>query len=99
MLSITCNYMYMYVVSVRRGFLFLLVLGMGCVFYGGTPWAFHINIKIIYCICFKLACADMPTSWPYIRHFNSLLLTSLSLTLPSKLPISILLDISNLIGV
>ena len=38
LLSFTCNY----VVSVRRGFLFLLVLGMGCVFfYCGTPWAFH----------------------------------------------------------
>ena len=40
LLSFTCNY----VVSVRRGFLFLLVLGKGCVFYCGTPWAFHILI-------------------------------------------------------
>ena len=33
---------YNYVVSVRRDFLFLLVLGIGCVIYCCTPWAFHI---------------------------------------------------------
>ena len=38
LLSFTCNY----VVSVQRGFLFHLVLGMGCVFYCGTHWAFNI---------------------------------------------------------
>ena len=31
LLSFSCNYEYMYEVSVRRGFLFLLVFGMGCV--------------------------------------------------------------------
>ena len=36
----TCNY----VVSVWRGFLFLWVLGMGCVILCDTPWAFHIII-------------------------------------------------------
>ena len=34
LLSFSCNY----VVSVRR------LLGIGCVFYCGTPWAFHIII-------------------------------------------------------
>ena len=36
----TCNY----VVSIRRGFLFLLVLGMGWLFNCGTPWALYINV-------------------------------------------------------
>ena len=31
-------------VSVRRSFLFLLVLGIGCLFYCGTPWAFHLIV-------------------------------------------------------
>ena len=42
LLSFTCNN----VVSVWRGFLFLLVPGMGCLFYSDTPWAFHIIILI-----------------------------------------------------
>ena len=32
------------IVSVRRGFFFLLVLGMGCIILCGTPWAFNIII-------------------------------------------------------
>ena len=40
LLSFTCNY----VVSIQRGFLFLLAIGMGCVIFCGTPWAFHIVI-------------------------------------------------------
>ena len=43
LLSSTCNY----VVSVRRGFLFLLVLGIGLGFYCGTPWAFYMITKIV----------------------------------------------------
>ena len=42
LLSFTCNY----VVSVRRCFLFLLVLGIGCVIYCDTPYAFHITILL-----------------------------------------------------
>ena len=43
LLSFTCNY----VVSVRRGSLFLLVLGFA-LFYCGTPWAFNINISRLH---------------------------------------------------
>ena len=35
------------VVSFWRGFLFLLVLGRGCVIYCGTPCAFHIIILVL----------------------------------------------------
>ena len=37
----SCNY----VVPVWRGFLFLWVIGMGCVIFCGTADAFHIIIK------------------------------------------------------
>ena len=39
---ISCNQ----VVSVRRGFFFLLVLGQAVLFYFGPPWAFHM-IKLL----------------------------------------------------
>ena len=42
LLSVSRNY----VVSVRRGFFFLLVLGQVVLFYFGPPWAFHI-IKLL----------------------------------------------------
>ena len=42
LLSISRNY----VVSVRRGFFFLLVLGQVVLFYFGPPWAFAI-IKLL----------------------------------------------------
>ena len=45
-LSFICNY----VVSVWRGFLFLLVLGIGCIIYCGTPWVFHIIYLGLPCI-------------------------------------------------
>ena len=35
-----------HVVSVRRGFFFLLVLGQAVLFYFGPPWAFHM-IKLL----------------------------------------------------
>ena len=44
LLSFTCNY----VVSAKRGFLFLLVLGIGVLFNCGTLWAFHIIILNTY---------------------------------------------------
>ena len=49
----TCNY----VVSVRRGFLFLLMLMMGYVIqvYCGTPWAFNLIILVgILSLCNRL---------------------------------------------
>ena len=39
-LLFTCNH----VVSVKRGFPFLLVHGQAVLFYCGTPWAVHIII-------------------------------------------------------
>ena len=33
-------------VSVQRGFFFLLVLGQAALFYSGPPWAFHI-VKLL----------------------------------------------------
>ena len=41
------------VVSVQRGFLFLLVLEIGCVFFfflggGALPWDFHILFLFLY---------------------------------------------------
>ena len=40
LLSFTCNY----VVSVRRGFLFLLVFGWAALSHYDTLWAFHMTI-------------------------------------------------------
>ena len=35
------------VVSVKSGFCIFLVLGIGCVIYGGIPWSFHIFFIVI----------------------------------------------------
>ena len=54
--SFTCNY----VVSVRRIFLFLLVLGIGCVIFSDAPWAFNIIIFLYYHICFSTLYTMLP---------------------------------------
>ena len=57
LLSFTCNY----VVSVKRGFLYLLVIGVGCAILLWYSLGLHIIIivkyMLLYSICFRLECS------------------------------------------
>ena len=48
LLLFTCNN----VVSVRRGFLFLWVLGWAALFYCGTAWPLVTDVVTNICVCY-----------------------------------------------
>ena len=61
MLLLTCNY----VVSLRKGFLFVLALKSGCVIFCGTPWAF---ILLFIVNCKGSICKYLPVLWLFCAH-------------------------------